>query len=638
MDDGGRPPHPSGGGEQRPHHIRPFFYVQPPSQPYYMYQHWHVNHPYSQYGLPGGYNFGRPCVQPYPYMQYPTFVVPQAPVHPLDYRRMFEPRFQSPNWNDAVHHQYHPQAQVRRETACSEAQTDPSDAITKLIECLNKIKASELGGERELDSGVASQTSGLFSPQDEKKNEEQTVHTSSSVATEVSGTQSQTKTFSSSTTAVYDSGSSQRSLEDLSPRECWVVGFDEELPLDSSSVHEESPSANQLAADDSRFLPQRPPERLRKGKIQSETPAVNITELQSDGMQTGANVPKCNTEEVKQNVDAFAPQLPCSSVSCPSTNQQVLANNKNGDVLKAEYLEGAEVDLSFQILSMPLERSPTADALLTDVDPLSGGADTTLTSPHLLSSSSSVPPYCYSYLPNSTAHERMSVLSPSLDELSSRDEMFSTDLEELDLFPKHGYATRRSTKVVGRSPPSAEGVRGVRLTGSKRFTCACCGKSLMKAASRNQAQSSMSYSAEVGDSDEECRYRRSHEQHSRLAGKRHSVSRKPQTILPRPALKQSCKRGQHIDPSSTQDPEEVLDLGEEDTAEGEIDEMTGSDLQCRACQDGLCGKDVAISVQGRRKDGDVNFGYETIDNQPAKTASAKCPPCTRHIAAKGQAG
>lgn len=50
--DGGK--QPFGNGQQRPHHPRPFFYVQPPSQPYYLYQQWQMNNPYSHYGLPGG--------------------------------------------------------------------------------------------------------------------------------------------------------------------------------------------------------------------------------------------------------------------------------------------------------------------------------------------------------------------------------------------------------------------------------------------------------------------------------------------------------------------------------------------------------------------------------------------------------
>lgn len=54
LSDSNQQPHGYGGGQQRSQHSRPFFYVQPPSQPYYVYQHWQLNHPYSHYGLPGG--------------------------------------------------------------------------------------------------------------------------------------------------------------------------------------------------------------------------------------------------------------------------------------------------------------------------------------------------------------------------------------------------------------------------------------------------------------------------------------------------------------------------------------------------------------------------------------------------------
>ena len=55
--DGGQPTTSFGSGQlPRPQqHSRPFFYVQPASQPYVpMYQHWHVNNPYNPYGMPGG--------------------------------------------------------------------------------------------------------------------------------------------------------------------------------------------------------------------------------------------------------------------------------------------------------------------------------------------------------------------------------------------------------------------------------------------------------------------------------------------------------------------------------------------------------------------------------------------------------
>lgn len=112
--------------------------------------------------LSPGLPFGRTYFSPYSYMQYPGYVMPHAPVHLLDYRRMCDPHFNSAAY-DVVRRQHH-HGNMSRETTCSGAQTDPSDALNKLIECLDKLRASETSSERELDSGVVSQASGVCSP------------------------------------------------------------------------------------------------------------------------------------------------------------------------------------------------------------------------------------------------------------------------------------------------------------------------------------------------------------------------------------------------------------------------------------------------------------------------------------------
>ncbi|XP_071340718.1 bucky ball-like [Trachinotus anak] len=565
MDDGGK--QPFGSGQQRTPHPRPFFYVQPPSQPYYLYQHWQLNNPYSHYGLPGGFNFGRPCMHPYQYMQYPGFVFPHAPIYPVDYRRMFEPRFHAPIWGDMPRQQNHPQPHGRREMACSEAQTDPSDAITKLIECLDKIRVNELqGAERELDSGVASQSSGMFSPGEEKKGEEQG-HILPSVPDD-NHLESPAVTFSDSTTAVYDGESSQRSLDPLSPQGCWSGGLEEELPLDSSSVHEECLELEQRAGDE-HFLP------LEKEEV---------TDIRSDILVTDQSVPKCDAEELMKSTPSPAPPF--------SSSQHVLKEAKSSDKgSKTEHQTGSFDEVksnpSYQILKLPFESILTSGA---------AGAGR-LSSP--------AASYYYNYLPMQTSHERMSVLSPSLDELSSRDEMFSTDLDDVDLFPKHVNTGRRLADVVGASPQVAEEVEEVWLPGSKRFVCACCGKSLAKGAGRSKVHSSKMYRDEAGDSDEESRYGRGCEQPVRVVVRKHSAPRKPHSAPPRHAAKPWYKRGQYKDPSDPFDQEEGHDLCKQDPAVGEIGEMTGSELQCRTCQDRFCGEDLTTSDHGRWGDGDV---------------------------------
>lgn len=488
-------------------------------------------------------------MHPYQYMQYPGFVFPHAPIYPMDHRRMFEPRFHAPAWNDMPRQQQHhpPQPYGRREMACSEAQTDPSDAITKLIECLDKIRGSELqGAERELDSGVASQSSGMFSPGEEKKSEEQG-HILPS-APDVSHLESPAVTFSDSTTAVYDGESSHRSLDVLSPQGCWSGGLEEELPLDSSSIHEECPELEQPA--DKHFFP------LEKAQV---------TDIQSDISLTDPNVPKCDAEELlKQRLDPILPSAP--SVPSPSFtfSQPALKDDKSGD--KASKREHQKADPSYQILKLPFE------TVLTPGDAAAGRL------------SSPAAPYYYNYLSMHTTHERMSVLSPSLDELSSRDEMFSTDLDDADLFPKHVYQGRKLAEVVSGSPQAAEEVEDVWLPGSKRFMCACCGKSLAKGAGRSKVHSFKMYRDEAGDSEEDSRYGRGCEQPVRVVVRKHSAPRKPHSVPLRHAAKPWYKRGQYKDPSDLVNQEEGHDLCKQESADGDIGEMIGNELQCRTCQ------------------------------------------------------
>lgn len=496
-----------------------------------------------------GFNFARPYIPPYQYMQYPGFVFPHAPIYPVDYRRMFEPRFHAPTWCDMPRQPHHPQTQGRREMACSEAQTDPSDAISKLIECLDKIRANELqGAERELDSGVASQSSGMFSPGEEKKSEKEG-HLLTSVPDD-SHLESPAVTFSDSTAAVYDGESSRRSLDVLSPQGCWSGGLEEELPLDSSSVHEECPELEQTRGEE-HFL------TLEKEEV---------TDVQSDILVTHPSVPKCGAQDLLKVSPSQAP-----SFSSPlPVRQEAKSSDKSS---KTEHQMGshdeAKPNPSYQILKLPHENVLASGA--------AGGGR--LSSP--------VGSYYYNFLPMQTTHERMSVLSPSLDELSSRDEMFSTDLDDVDLFPKPTYTGRRLAEVMGGSSQAAKEVEEVWLPGSKRFMCACCGKSLAKGAGRSKVHSSKMYRDEAGDSEEESRYGRGCDQPVRVVVRKHSAPRKPHSVPPRQGAKPWYKRGQYKDPADPFDQEGGHDLCKQDPADGELSEMTSGELQCRTCQ-GTC--------------------------------------------------
>ncbi|XP_029005154.1 bucky ball [Betta splendens] len=527
MDDGGKQQHLFGNGQQRSQHPRPFFYVQPPSQPYYLYQHWQMNNPYSHYGLPGGFNYGRPYMHPYQYMQYPGYVFPPAPIYPMDYRRMFDSRFHAPFWGDVPRQQQHFQPQGRRDVACSEVQTDPSDAITKLMECLDKIRASELqAADRELDSGVASQASGMFCPEEEKKRDEQ------GAAPEGSHLDSPpSKTLLNSTAAEYDGETSTRRSELLNAQECWSA-LEEELPLDSSSVHE-CPELEHPAGDE--CLP------LRREAA---------TGVQSDSLVTDQCVPRGDVEELQR----------------PTPPHAAFSSSRGGDGLpsKAERQTAsaheAKCESSYRILRLPHDSvlPPGASGL-----------------------SSPAPPYCYNYLSLQTTHERMSVLSPSLDELSSRDEMFSTDLEDVDLFPKRVYAGRRPPEAAGASPQAA---------------CTCCGKSLAKGTSRGKVHSSKAYRDEA-DSEDEGRYGRAGERPLRVVVRKHPAPRKPHCVPQRQPAR-AYRRGQYKDPSGGPEQEEALDFCPQEAAEDEGLDAAGGELHCRTGHDGVCREDLT-GDQGR---------------------------------------
>uniref|UniRef100_A0A3Q2CE56 Bucky ball n=1 Tax=Cyprinodon variegatus TaxID=28743 RepID=A0A3Q2CE56_CYPVA len=506
---------------QRGPHPRPFFYVQPPSQPYCLYQPWHFTNPYNHFGLPAGFNFGRPSLPPYPYVPYPGFVLPHAPIHPMDYRRMFEPRYQA--WGDLPRQQYNPQPQGRRETACFGAQTDPSDAISKLIECLDKIRATELqSGDRELDSGVGSQSFGIFSAVEEKKTREQ----DQAPLPHRSCLESPGVTSIDSRAAVYDSESSRVILDPLSPEGGWMGRLEEELPLDSSSVHEECPHQ---PVPGEHFLSHETEE---------------VSDIQSNVLVTDSSAQTRDAEKDQKTVPSIPP------------NQLGLSEAHNGDgpssVLMAEgdmtTCSPTKADESYQIPTLPVD-----DVLRT-----------------------AAPYYC-NYLPMQTTHERMSVLSPSLDELSSRDEMFSTDLDDADLYPKHVYPGRRLSAVVGGSPTAYDEEDSWL---PKRVVCACCGKKLEQGTSRRKVHSSKVYHDEAGDSEEEGKYGRGCDEPIRVVVRKHSGPRKAQPVH-RHAAKPRYIKGQYKELSEPMKQEDSHKECHQAPAQAETEEL---ELQCRTLE------------------------------------------------------
>lgn len=421
---------------------------------------------------------------------------------------MFEPRFYTPTWVDPQHRpQPQPQPSgCRRETASSEAQTEPSDAISKLIECLDKIRVGELPGveSRELDSGVASQTSGMFSPGEERKAEER-----GDILPEVSDS----SRFQSTET---DGECPRKGVVDLGTQRCWSGEVEDELPLDSSSLHGEC--SGTAAAADELFSP------LEK---------TEVMDIQSDTAVTEPGVSRCGVEELLRA--AQPPSSSSSATSSPSRfSSSVLKDANSSTRVLQEKNEAPEE--KYQILKLPFNGIlPTGGAAAGQLSPPAGS---------------------YYYVSMHATHERMSVLSPSLDELSSRDEMFSTDLDDADLFPKHAYTGRRLMGVVGVSPKASEEVW---LHGPKRCVCTCCGKNLSKTMGRSKGALWASRD-EAGDSEEESQYEGGGggggggggsggggtcERPIRVLVRKHLAPRKPHSVPPRP--KSWYRRGLYKD-------------------------------------------------------------------------------------------
>lgn len=440
------------------------------------------------FGVCLGLNFARPCVPPYQYMQYPSFVFPQAPIYPVDHRRMFEPRFYTPNWVDPQHRpQPHPPG-CRRETASSGAQTEPNDAISKLIECLDKIRVGELPRveSRELDSGVASQTSGMFSPGEERKAEER-----GDVLPEVPDS----GCFQS---AKVEAECTQSAVVDRSSRGCWSGEVEDEPPLDSSSLHGECSSTAAAAAEE----------------LFSPVDKSEVTDIQSDTSVAEPVVPRCGVEELLRAAQPSSSSSPSSRSSSPSRfSSSVLKDAHSSTRVLQDKNEAPEE--KYQILKLPF------DGLLSTGEAAAGQL--------------SPPAGSYYYVSMHATHERMSVLSPSLEELSSRDEMFSTDLDDADLFPKHAYTGRRLLGVVGVSPKASEEVW---LQGPKRCVCTCCGKNLSKATGKSKG-ALWAYRDEGGDSEEDSHYSgggggSASERPIRVLVRKHSLPKKTHCVPPRP--------------------------------------------------------------------------------------------------------
>ncbi|XP_039609097.1 bucky ball [Polypterus senegalus] len=425
--------HSMGSGQQHQHpvnHTRPFFYVQPPSQPYYLYQ-WHMNNPFGHYGFHGsGLPFGRPYLPPYSYMHYPGYILPQAPVQPMDYRRMF-PHFPSAGGYD-LRFRYH-QTRIRRETTTSEVQTEPNEAVEKLSECLGKMEACDISVEKEMDSGVASQAPGELGTQYEQPSPQpQRISKSgNTIFSDLAGT------------AYADANLCNRNA---SQRDEWSVSScDGVSPLDTSSVHEDVCHKDTcLEEQEEQCVPSSSPimcqpcvkvdlsSKPEKTLLAKDTPTgVFFQDLGQgkDGVESESSHDPSDNWLVNDGIAQECKneyKLPALQANVEKTSQD---SKSHEDLVHDE-------ELHFRILKLPFHTILAGGEMdkenpLWSVDSLSN----LITPSTLLSTFGNA---YYGYYPQ-VAQERQSVLSASLDELSSRDEMFSTDVEDMDLVPGHIY-------------------------------------------------------------------------------------------------------------------------------------------------------------------------------------------------------
>ncbi|XP_007260081.3 bucky ball [Astyanax mexicanus] len=460
MDEPTKASQPAGGGQshQRPNtHSRPFFYVQPPMQPFYTYQ-WHMNNPYSHNIHGSGFHFGRPCMMPYSYLQYPGYVMPHAAVHPVDYRRIYERSF--PPGTSAATYDFsfrqHQSSGAQRETTCAGAQTDPCEALNKLIECLDQLRVGEA-----VHSGKNSQTSGTgtFLPQaDEEKSGEE-----SGARKSVSGSKTAEPEYSG-----------ERCCTQL---ENWSVSSGKEPSLDSSSVQEE---VCEIQEED---------DHLHQDLCVQSQKHPKCTEEPNSGPEKSqdrkvSDVKACEPRAQPEWKDPNAnwPSSQSSPVHPPSTR-----------TAESQGTESAPADISGNysccILHLPFEKVLNANVYRPGSTTRSLGS-----------------PFSYSYYPPQLSHERVSVLSPSLDELSSHDELLSTDLEDMGLFPTQIYTRGRLAEVASRksTPCVGELHTDMCVFYPKRLTCSVCGSSALKEHSRPKAfRCETHHYGDVDDSDEE---------------------------------------------------------------------------------------------------------------------------------------
>lgn len=338
--------------------------------------------------------------------------MPQTTMHPVDYRRLQEQHFQHAPGCNASLRQYQQGQATQRETTCVGAQTDPSEALNKLIECLDQLRASD-----------SSQTSESLSPVTKEPKCEEECGTMGKKPVDKSGVQNNEREKSCNHVGhVYQEEDSSLASEK------------EEDDKNEAAYHDCSVSHSDMSQNHS--LSGSSQEKKQDKKVQDDNVVQSNEEMEWDG---------CIASRPSSQ---YSPARP--SLATKVEDQSLLQ--------KAQ-------DVSCCVLHLPFGKVVS-----------SGVYGSSITSPSLGS------PLDYPYRPPQLAHERFSVLSPSLDELSSHDEPLSTDLEDIDLFPSRIYSRGKLAEVTSRRCHASD----LCLLYPKRMTCATCGSHNFKELSRNK--------------------------------------------------------------------------------------------------------------------------------------------------------
>ncbi|XP_066545480.1 bucky ball [Amia ocellicauda] len=362
--------HPVGNGQHPEDHTRPFFYVQP-SPPYYPYQ-WQMPMHYNPYcAFPGlGYGMGYPPLPPNPYMEVPGYIVPQAQLHPADYRRLLNPNFPAAMAYHARRFRYQ-QNTTSRETTSSEVQTEPavasSDSKHLGIPDLYVGTGPQVGSDsgRESIYAASSSNSGTCSHSERNVGKEgdgssgvsrvttpkSFIFQKEEVRIECTDMPSSLKFYRSRETTAE---SAQSASGDLVQCDVWSMSSTEGvIPLYSSTVHENSVLQNVAHSGDleEQCVPGFPDILLIGSLTAEDIPAASAeTSVPHKECETKLQkaVPPATTE---QDVGALLNKLAVDKGMKMNAD-----NREDGDV-------NPEMNVHFKILKLPFEVQSHEDEL-----------------------------------------------------------------------------------------------------------------------------------------------------------------------------------------------------------------------------------------------------------------------------------